>query len=240
MANLTARADLKLQGTYDRPLLFGRAEIERGDVVFEGNRYVVTRGSIDFFNPRRIEPFFDVEAETRIRVPRQQFRVTLGFQGTTTQLSLSVSSDPPLPSVDILSLLLGQTTNVENAELRSLRPDVAAQSEEQLIRAAGARLIGGTLTAPVSRAVEQTLGIDTVQVTPSLGTESDPLTPSARLIIGKRISDRAYITFARALGTTVRDQILVLEYDQNDTLGWVVTQTGDRTFAVDFRVRHRH
>ena len=40
-----------LRGTYDRPLLFGRAEIEHGEVTFEGRRYLVTRGSIDFANP---------------------------------------------------------------------------------------------------------------------------------------------------------------------------------------------
>ena len=37
----------------------------RGEVFFEGNRYSVTRGTIDFSNPQRIEPFFDIEAETR-------------------------------------------------------------------------------------------------------------------------------------------------------------------------------
>jgi hypothetical protein len=31
----------------------------------------------------------------------------------------------------------------------------------------------------------------------------------------------------------------VLEYDQNDRLGWVLTQNGDRTFSIDFRVQHR-
>ncbi len=31
--------------------LFGRAEIERGEILFEGNRYLVTRGTIDFLNP---------------------------------------------------------------------------------------------------------------------------------------------------------------------------------------------
>ena len=69
IAKMVASADLKLQGTYDRPQLFGHAEIDRGDIVFEGNRYVVTRGGIDFFNPARIEPVFDIEAETRVRVP---------------------------------------------------------------------------------------------------------------------------------------------------------------------------
>jgi translocation and assembly module TamB len=240
MLHLASSADLKLQGTYDRPLLFGRATIDRGDLIFEGNRYLVTRGSIDFFNPTRIEPFFDVEAETRIRVPSQTFRVTVGVTGTINSISPSLNSDPPLPQIDIMSLLLGQTTDVQNAELRSLRPGAATQSEQQLLQAAGARLLTGAISAPVGRAVGETLGIDTVQIAPMLGTgENDPLTPSARLIIGKRISNRAYITFARALGTASRDQILVLEYDQSDTLGWVLTQNGDRTFAIDFRVRHR-
>ena len=60
------------------------------------------------------------------------------------------------------------------------------------------------------------------------------------LIIGKRISNRAYLTFARALGgsSAVRDQIITVEYDQNDRLGFVITQTGNNTFAIDFRVRH--
>jgi hypothetical protein len=90
----------------------------------------------------------------------------------------------------------------------------------------------------VTRLLGQTLGIETA-ITPTLGTEGDPLTPSARLILGKRISNRAYVTFSRALGTTQREQIIILEYDQSDRVGWVITQNGDRTFAIDFRVRHR-
>ena len=76
-----------------------------------------------------------------------------------------------------------------------------------------------------------------MQLSPSLGTANDPLTPTARLTIGKRLSNRAYFTYARALGTTIHDQIIVLEYDQSDRVGWVLTQTSDRQFSVDFRVR---
>ncbi len=66
-----------LRGTYDQPVLFGHADVERGEVTFEGRRYQVTRGTIDFTNPTRIEPFFDVEAETNVRVPGQTYRVTV-------------------------------------------------------------------------------------------------------------------------------------------------------------------
>ena len=69
LLRLVASADLTLRGTYDKPVLFGRADIGRGEVTFEGRRYRVTRGAIDFINPNRIEPFFDVEAETTVRVP---------------------------------------------------------------------------------------------------------------------------------------------------------------------------
>jgi TamB, inner membrane protein subunit of TAM complex len=242
IANMVASADLRLQGTYDRPLLFGRAEIERGDVVFEGNRYVVTPGgSIDFFNPSRIEPFFDLEAETRVRRPAQSYRLTIGLSGTTSRFAYSLNSDPPLPEVDIISLLFGQNVDLEDAELRALRSNAAQESEEALLREGMARLLVSPISTPVGRALGEAFGIDTVQITPTLGNESDPLTPSARVVIGKRISNRAYLTFARALGTSSssRDQILVLEYDQNDRVGWVLTQLGDGTFALDFRVRHR-
>src|SRR6185312_12255096 len=67
--SMVASADLELRGTYERPALLGRAEVDRGVVRFEGRRYKITRGTIDFTNPTRIEPFFDVEAETDVRVP---------------------------------------------------------------------------------------------------------------------------------------------------------------------------
>jgi hypothetical protein len=242
VANMVASADLRLQGTDERPLLFGRAEIERGDVLFEGNRFVVTPGgSIDFFNPSRIEPFFDIEAETRVRRPGQPYRLTVGVSGTTSRFSYALNSDPPLPEIDIISLLFGQNVNLEDAELRALRSSAAEESEQALLREGMTRLLVSPISTPVNRVLGEAFGVDTVQITPSLGNETDTLTPSARVVIGKRISNRAYLTFARALGTSSgdRDQVIVLEFDQNERLGWVITQIGDNTFALDFRVRHR-
>lgn len=240
IARLASSATLRLQGTDDRPLLFGQADIERGNLIVEGNRYVVNRGTISFSNPTRIEPYFDFEAETRIRLPGQTYVVTINISGTTTAPSITFNSDPPLSNVDIFSLLLGETAGVEarGGELRTLSAAESAQAEQELLKLASARILGGALSAPVGRVVEQTLGLDTVQITPTFGSVSDPLTPSARLVIGKRLSNRAYLTFARALGSVSRDHSIVLEYDQNDRIGWVLTQTGERTFAIDFRVRY--
>jgi len=241
IATMVANADLRLGGSYDRPTLFGRAEIDRGTIIFEGNRYIITQGTVDFLNPTRIEPFFDLEAETRVRLPGQTYLVTIGLSGTPNRLAPpSLNSDPPLPMVDIIALLFGTTdpASLQDAELRSLSASGTQESEEALLRAGLARALASPVTGQVDRIIGGITGT-TVQITPTLGNESDPLTPSARLVIGRRISNSVYLTFARSLGNTQRDQILILEYDQNERLGWVLTQNGDGTFAIDFRMRHR-
>jgi hypothetical protein len=99
------------------------------------------------------------------------------------------------------------------------------------------RIAVGSITGSVSRAVEQTFGIDSVAIVTGLGSAVDPLTPTARLVLGKRLSDRAYLTYSKALtSTTNGDQVVVLEYDHSDRLGWILTQTGN-TYAIEFRVR---
>jgi len=236
LATIVSSASLSLLGTYDAPLLFGRAEIESGEVLFEGNRYRVTRGIIDFTNPTRIEPWFDIEAETRVRVPGQIYRVTFRASGTPERFVPSFSSDPPLPAVDVVSLLLGQVYDPQDAEIQALR---SRDRSEQALLSGAARLLTSPLASGVGRAVEETFGVDTVQITPlvtELSTQS--LTPAARVTIGKRISSRLFLTFSRAVNAANRDQIILLEYDQSDRLSWVVSQNEDKTFALDFRVRH--
>jgi hypothetical protein len=249
LARIVSRADLTLNGTYDRPVIFGRADVDRGEIVFEGNRYRITRGTIDFQNPSKMQPFIDIEAEGRIRSTSRSpgsvvsatdtYRVTLGVQGSLDgKMNLSLNSDPPLARIDIISLVFGQETgDLGSPETRRLSAAATAQSEEQLLKAMFLRIAVGSITGSVSRAVEQTFGIDSVTIVTGLGSAADPLTPTARLVLGKRLSNQAYLTYSKALSTTTNgDQVFVLEYDHSDRLGWVLTQTGN-TFAIEFRVR---
>lgn len=238
-ARIVSSADLTLRGTFDKPLLFGRAEIERGEVLFEGNRYLVTRGTIDFANPSAIQPFFDIEAETRVRVPGQTYRVSLRFTGTPDRITPSFTSDPPLPAVDVLSLLFGEATqasDVADLGLRSLSPQDA---ELEMLSAGAARLLASPLSSQVGRVVERTLGVDTVQIRPELlgdNLDLEQLQPGARVTVGKRISARAFLTYARSLRGE-HHEVILLEYDQSDRLSWIISRNEDRSFAVDFRVR---
>ena len=238
---IVASAELTLRGTYDRPVLLGNADIERGQFYFEGNRYRVTRGSISLSNPVETEPFFDVEVETDRRVPGQTYRITIGLTGTMDRLaSPELSSDPPLQQFEIIGLLLGDVRDPQQAEIRTLRAREASQQE--LLQAAGARLLTTPFSTEVGGVVERSFGVDSFEIVPSLddptAQHSTQLIPTARLLIGQRISDRAHVTFSRALSGANQDVIMILEYDASDRLSWVLSQNEDRTYALDFRVRH--
>jgi autotransporter translocation and assembly factor TamB len=222
-------------------VLFGRAEVDRGEVLFEGRRYVVTRGTIDFNNPSRIEPFFDVEAETRVRVPGQTYRVIVSAAGTMERLRPQLSSDPPLPAADVLALLFSDVRRSADVEIRALRSPNEVQTD--ILAARATQLLAAPISSEVGRVVEQTFGVDTFQLTPSLidpysYSTSPRVNPSARVTIGKRVSERVYLTFSRSLSSSQNDQILLLEYDESDRLSWILSRNEDQTYAVEVRVRH--
>jgi translocation and assembly module TamB len=238
-ARIQATADLQLRGTFERPLLFGQAQIDRGEVTFEGRRYAITRGTIDFNNPTRIDPFFDIETETRVRVPGETYRITLRAAGTFERFTPQFTADPPLAEVEILALLFSDVAPGQDVELRRLSTDITPQ--EQLLRERATRALTGAVSSEVGRVVEQTFGVDTFQLTPSLldpNAQSSRLDPAARVTIGKRLSDRIYLTYSRSLSSSTRDQIILLEYDQSDRLSWILSRNEDRTYALDVRVRH--
>jgi translocation and assembly module TamB len=246
LARLVANADLTLRGTYDRPVVVGHADIERGEVTFEGRRYRITRGTMDFTNPARIEPFFDVEAETNVRVPGQTYLVRVAFAGTSDQLRPTLNSDPPLPTADVLALLFSDVRRGTQDMAPELRARMTPmQAETDILKARATQALAAPIASEVGKVVEETFGVDTFQLTPSL---LDPTTnlqstlrlnPTARLTIGKRISDRVYLTFSRSLGTTINDQIVLLEIEESDRLSWILSRNEDlQTYALEVRVRH--
>ena len=240
IAHVVASADLWLRGTYEQPQLSGGADVERGDVLVLGHRYLVRRGRIEFPNPAKLEPFFDLGGETLVRVPGQTYVVNVQVTGTTASVVPTFTSDPPLSPVEILSLLLGgeaSNADVVNAELQALQNE---QLERTLASAQIQQAAAGVVSAPLTSAVEQTFGLDTVQVTPNIGYDAyQRLSPTARLTVGKRISNKIYLTYSRSLNTPGgADQVILLEYDQNDRLSWILSRNEDGTYALDVRVRH--
>jgi len=237
-ATIWASADLHFSGTVDRPQLSGVITLDQGELSFAGNRYTVQRGSVEFLSgPAGFEPFFDVEVEARIRVPRQTYRVNLRVTGTQSAFVPTLTSDPPLSSdIDILGLIFGELPDLGRVEQRALQSPQQAQA--MLLRSAAAQILTSPITSGVERVVQQAVPIDTLVITPVLGDDTVPgFNPTARMTIGTRLTSRVFVTYSRTLNAA-QYEVILIEYDQNDRLSWVLSRNEDRTFALDFRLRY--
>ena len=237
---LAGSAELLFSGTYDRPVVLGHVDIDSGEAIFLGNRYLVRAGRIDFTNPAVIEPFFDIETETHVHQPGQDYRIKVRFTGLMDHWSPTCTSDPPLPFEDCAALLLGEPADLERTEKLSLSAPQEAQN--RLIQQMFGQVATSALYAKtgIGSVIEHIPGAPSVQITPYFRNDAafQNLNPTARLTVGTRVSDRVYLTYSRALNTS-QYEVILLEYDQSETVSWVISRNEDRTFALDFRVRHR-
>ncbi len=227
LATLSARAELDVSGSYDQPVVTGRAEIERGRVYFQGNTYVIRRGSLEFANAERIDPLFDIEAETRVR----SYRVTLRVNGTLERVYPTLTSDPPLSAVQILNLLAG----ADEATVSSL---TQSQTDQARLAAAGAAtLAAGKLSEDLGleRGAERLLGLNRFSIDPAV-VRSGLGGPTARLTVGKRITSDLGVQYSLDL-RAAEDHVLTIEYTLSDRLSLLLTQAEPGGLAFDVRLR---
>lgn len=115
--NISPERPFRVMGTDQRLGVLGTLVIQRGHVQFRGNDFEVRRGRIEFDNPERIQPNFDVSAETEIRrngdSTRNQWRIGLHAYGTPDHFSLDTSSEPALSREDIALMLTYRMTRAE-------------------------------------------------------------------------------------------------------------------------------
>ena len=78
-----------------------------------------------------------------------------------------------------------------------------------------------------------------MQFTTILPNESsfNQLSPSTRVTSASACRRNLYMTYARDLNSSQYEVILV-EYEQSERISWILSRNEDRTFALDFRVRH--
>jgi hypothetical protein len=237
LATLSARAELALQGTTRAPVLTGRAEIERGQLYFQGGTYYIQRGTLDFVNPQRLDPLFDIEAETRVR----SYRVTLRVSGTLERVTPTLSSDPPLSSLQILALLAGQ----DESEVANLTQTQARERQGLLAGTGAATLAAGRLSESVGleREAEHLFGLNRFSIDPSL-LRGAGTPPTARVTVGKRLTPDLNVLYSQDVRGQ-EEKILAVEYNLSDRLSLLLTRTDpgtaktgvERGWAFDVRIR---
>jgi translocation and assembly module TamB len=182
-------ANLMVRGTAAQPVILGRTDITGGEFFFNGNRYTVENGVIQFVNPVRTEPVVNVLVTTTVN----QFNLSMNFTGPIDRLRTTYTSDPPLAPIDIINILAtGQTT--EAASAGSTTPE---------------SVIAGQLTNQLSSRVEKLAGITSLTIDPQVGGAQG--NGGGRLAVQQRVTKNLFFTFSTDL-TTSTGQIVQIEY----------------------------
>jgi translocation and assembly module TamB len=228
LADVEARVDIDLKGTVDEPAVTGHIEASGGTLSFQGNRYTVTRGNIDFVDPLRIQPVIDLEAESQVR----DYRVILSVTGRGDQPRLSMRSDPPLPELEIVSLIAGGQTREELAS-RATSPGAALPTSEKLFQSGAASILMDMLQQRVGNKLGL-LGTGKIRVDPFLvGSASSPGT---RITLSEQITKELTVTYSQDLSSN-RQQVIMIEYFFSRNSSIVASKDELGNFGLD--VRHR-
>jgi translocation and assembly module TamB len=211
--SLQGSANLRVVGTADNPVILGRATLTGGDLIFNGNRYLIQPSSIEFVNPVETEPVVNIAATTTI----QEYNINLRLHGTMAQLQTTYNSDPALPPVDVINLIArGQTT-----EAAAQNTSTTSQSAESTI--------ASTLSSQVAGRVAKIAGISQLSIDPGLGGGGQNTGP--KIAIQQRVTGNLFVTFATDLTGTQREQIQV-EYHLNPK--WSVSGIRDQNGGFGF------
>jgi translocation and assembly module TamB len=230
LIKMTSRADLRVKGTLSNPLVTGNIEASGGELYFQGVRYRITRGRLEFVNPLRIDPRIDLEAESDL----SDYRIVLTINGTAGKFRADLRSDPPLATVELLGLISsGGTAGGRGAG--SYRP-YAASGRQQDSSAAASALLSEGLSMKMGSGVKRLFGIDRFRVDPFLvGNERDP---SARVTFGQQITKDVSITYSTSVSST-EQQVILIEYQVNDSTSIIASRDAEGAFGLDVRFRKR-
>ncbi len=188
---------------------WGNIRVAQGSYAAYGQRLTIDRGILTFAGPLD-DPGLDIVAL------RKGLAVEAGveIQGTALAPQISLTSTPSVPDSDKLSwLVLGHGMEGSN------------RSDLGLLQAAAGALLGRGESITLQQRIAHAAGLDEFSVG---GTASGGL-GSAVLILGKRLSSRAYLTFEQ--GLTTATNLMKITYTLTPRIS-LRTETGTNS-AVD-------
>ncbi len=196
VARAPVTADMVLRGTIYRPVLFGRLESKEGTVYFRNNEFRILHASADFVDPKRMTPVMEIAAETTV----SGYNIKMNLEGQIDHFNMSLSSDPPLKEMDILSLL---TVGKTSGELKGLEGGIGAGEATSFVT--------GKMQDVIEERLRTITGLDRFQIDPYVSRTTGTVVP--RVTVSKRLlGDKVFITYATPVGSAVDEQIIKLEY----------------------------
>ncbi|MDH4210620.1 MAG: translocation/assembly module TamB domain-containing protein [candidate division WOR-3 bacterium] len=150
VANLSAKADLQLKGYLSRLNAYGTiTSVGQGTIQYLGKKFNIVSAVIQFDDPYKLDPVIDLVATSTIAAADGDYEIYLVLNGTVSTWQLELSSSPPLPQQDIVSLLLigqrrpgGVGSTVKDIDLKGKAKNYALDAVRYGIEKSGERLLG--------------------------------------------------------------------------------------------------
>jgi translocation and assembly module TamB len=225
-AHVDIDGNVRLRGTFDRPVLLGNIHLLGGEMPFRGNVFEITRGDINFANPFRLDPELDVEATSTI----SQYQVTIDFSGKASHLALNYRSDPPLPDSDIVALLALGSPGEESA----LRSQPGAGQNY-----GATALLSEAISSGIGGRIEHLFGISSFRVDPFVAGTATESNAAARVTIQQQVTRGLTITYSTNAATSNQYQLIQVEYALRRSLSVIFLRDINGTYGLDIKfVKH--
>ena len=219
--SINGSANLRVRGTAAQPVILGRVNLSGGDIILNGDRFVLNGGTIEFVNPSEAQPVVNLALNTTI----QQYNIFMRFNGPVDQLRTNYSSDPSLPAADIINLLAFGTTTEASANSPSTPATQAAQS-----------LVASQVSSQVTSRVSKVAGISQLSINPVLagGTSQGP--PGANITIQQRVTGNLFVTFSSNVAST-QNQTIQGQYQISPRVAVSATRDQNGGFGFDTLIK---
>ena len=221
--NLQTDVELRIQGTAGQPVWLGRIGILQGEIYFAGRRYAVNRGEITFLNPVRLEPILNLSVQARV----QRYDITMDFTGPPDRLTVTYRSDPPLPTRDILNLLVAGSPRETSLEVSATQtvPQVGADS-----------LLTQALRSQVGSRLDRLFGAGRFRVDPQISGIGR--STSASVAVEQQLSDDLSILYVTDV-TSSQQQLIQAEWTISPKLSVVGIRDENGLIGVNFQITLR-
>jgi translocation and assembly module TamB len=199
--------------------LTGRVEVARGSFAFQGRRFQLVRGTVEFTGGDKINPTLDIAAQYKL--PNYQVEATIA--GSAEKPTLTLASQPPLEQADVLALILfGRPLNSLNL------------GEQASLQQSAINLASGFVAGRIAASVAKTLGLD------SLGFDIGEVDFSGgRVGFGRYVGSKTYVSAAQQLtGEHGREVALEYEIAQDWKIGTSATSTGSSGIDIIWHKRY--
>jgi translocation and assembly module TamB len=219
--SINGSANLRVRGTAAEPVILGRVNLEGGDIILNGDRFVLNGGTIEFVNPSETQPVVNLALTTTI----QQYNISMRFNGPVDQLRTNYSSDPSLPAADIINLLAFGSTTEANANSPSLPANQQAAS-----------LVASQVSSQVTSRLSKVAGISQLSINPVLagGTSQGP--PGANITIQQRVTGNLFVTFSSNVAST-QNETIQGQYQLSPRVAVSVTRDENGGVAFDTLIK---